>query len=70
MPHRDRVQPRALAPAERAAILAAPHAERFADTAPAEVWVTLLDEGTCLRRMAWADWCPPVPVRSRESFRA
>ena len=32
MPHRDRVQPRALAPAERAAILAALHAERFADT--------------------------------------
>ena len=48
MPHRDRAQPRALAPAERAAILAALHAERFADTAPAEVWATLLDEGTYL----------------------
>jgi putative transposase len=48
VPHRDRVQPRALAPAERAAILAALHAERFADTAPAEVWATLLDEGTYL----------------------
>ena len=48
VPHRDRVQPRALAPAERAAILAALHAGRFADTAPAEVWATLLDEGTYL----------------------
>ena len=35
-------------PAQRAAILAALHAERFADTAPAEVWATLLDEGTYL----------------------
>jgi putative transposase len=48
IPHRDRVQPRALAPAERAAILSALHAERFADLAPAEVWATLLDEGTYL----------------------
>jgi putative transposase len=48
VPHRDRVQPRALSPAERAAILAALHAERFADTAPAEVWATLLDEGIYL----------------------
>jgi putative transposase len=48
VPHRDRVQPRALSPAERAAILAALHSERFADTAPAEVWATLLDEGTYL----------------------
>ena len=48
MPHRDRVQPRALSPAERAAILGVLHAERFADTAPAEVWATLLDEGTYL----------------------
>jgi putative transposase len=48
VPHRDRVQPRALSPAERAAILAALHAERFADLAPAEVWATLLDEGTYL----------------------
>jgi hypothetical protein len=46
VPHRDRVPPRALAPAERVAILAALHSPRFADTAPAEVWATLLDEGT------------------------
>jgi putative transposase len=48
VPHRDRVQPRALAPAERAAILAALHSPRFAGTAPAEVWAALLDEGTYL----------------------
>jgi len=48
VPHRDRVQPRALAVAERRAILDALHPERFADTAPAEAWATLLDEGTYL----------------------
>jgi putative transposase len=46
--HRDRHQPRALAPAERQAILEALHSGRFADLAPAEVWATLLDEGTYL----------------------
>jgi putative transposase len=46
--HRDRVQPRALTPAERAAILGALHSPRFADLAPAEVWAILLDEGTYL----------------------
>ena len=48
VPHTERTQPRALAPAERQAILDALHSERFADTAPAEVWATLLDEGTYL----------------------
>jgi putative transposase len=48
VPHRDRAQPRALAPAERQAILDALHAPRFADLAPAEVWAILLDEGTYL----------------------
>jgi putative transposase len=48
VPHAERVQPRALAPAERTAILAALHSGRFADTAPAEVWAILLDEGTYL----------------------
>jgi putative transposase len=48
MPHRDRSQPRALAPPERAAILAALHSERFADLAPAQVWTILLDEGAYL----------------------
>ena len=48
VPHAGRVQPRALAPAERQAILEVLHNERFADLAPAEVWATLLDEGTYL----------------------
>jgi putative transposase len=48
VPQAERVQPRALAPAERAAILDVLHSERFADTAPAEAWAALLDEGTYL----------------------
>jgi putative transposase len=48
VPHKERVQPRALAPAERTAILAALHSVRFADLAPDEVWAVLLDEGTYL----------------------
>ena len=48
VPHRERAQPRALSPAERAAILNMLHCERFADLAPAEVWAILLDEGTYL----------------------
>ena len=48
VPQADRVQPRALAPAERTAILDALHSERFADLAPDEVWAVLLDEGTYL----------------------
>ena len=48
VPHAERVQPRALAPAERQAILDALHSARFADLAPDEVWATLLDEGTYL----------------------
>ncbi len=48
IPHRDRHQARALAPAERQTILDALHSGRFADTAPAEAWAILLDEGTYL----------------------
>src|SRR3954469_6791529 len=40
--------PRALSDAERAAVLAQLHSERFADSSPAQVWATLLDEGTYL----------------------
>jgi putative transposase len=46
--HHDRAQPRALAAAERRAILDMLHSARFADTAPAEAWATLLDEGIYL----------------------
>ena len=48
VPHADRVQPRALAAAERTAILDVLHSDRFADLAPDEVWAILLDEGTYL----------------------
>jgi putative transposase len=48
VPHRDRVQPRALSAAERAAILDALHSDRFADLAPAGAWAILLDEGVYL----------------------
>ncbi len=48
VPHRERRQPRALAAAERQAILGVLHSARFADTAPAEAWAVLLDEGIYL----------------------
>jgi len=48
-PRREpKAQPRALSEAENAAVLAAVHADRFIDSAPAEVYATLLDEGTYL----------------------
>ena len=48
VPHRDRVQPRALTAAERQAILAELHSDRFVDVSPTEVWAILLDEGRYL----------------------
>jgi putative transposase len=48
VPHNERAQPRALATAERKAILDALHSRRFADLASDEVWATLLDEGSYL----------------------
>jgi len=48
VPHRQRVQPRALIEAERQEILAALHCERFVDLSPTEVWAILLDEGRYL----------------------
>ena len=45
-PAPQRRVPRALAPAERAQLLDVLHAPRFVDLAPAEVYATLLDEGT------------------------
>ena len=44
----DRAQPSALTTRERADILALLHSDRFCDAAPAQVWATLLDEGTYL----------------------
>jgi putative transposase len=43
-----RPPPRALSEAEREAVLAELHSERFADSSPAQVWATLLDEGRYL----------------------
>lgn len=43
--------PRALAPAERQQVLDHLHSERFRDQAPAQVFATLLDEGTYLRSL-------------------
>ncbi|MGH9381889.1 MAG: hypothetical protein ACRD2Z_14925 [Thermoanaerobaculia bacterium] len=39
---------RKLAPAEREAVLAELHSQRFVDASPAQVWATLLDEGRYL----------------------
>jgi transposase InsO family protein len=47
-PKAPRRQARALSAAERAHVLATLHEERFIDLAPAEVYATLLDEGTYL----------------------
>ena len=48
-PHRPRSTPaRALSEAEREAVLAELHSERFVDSSPAQVWATLLDEGRYL----------------------
>jgi putative transposase len=48
-PRRPRPAPaRALSVAEREAVLAELHSERFVDCSPAQVWATLLDEGTYL----------------------
>jgi putative transposase len=48
-PPRPRPTPaRALSEAEREAVLAELHSERFVDSSPAQVWATLLDEGRYL----------------------
>jgi putative transposase len=48
-PRRPRPVPaRALSVAEREAVLAELHCERFLDSSPAQVWATLLDEGRYL----------------------
>ena len=47
-PARREPPARALSDDERAAVLAELHSERFVDSAPAQVWATLLDEGRYL----------------------
>jgi len=48
VPRRPRLVPRALLPDERTRVLSRLTDDRFADRAPAEVYATLLDEGTFL----------------------
>lgn len=47
-PRRRPTPARALSAQERAAVLEQLHCERFVDCSPAQVWATLLDEGTYL----------------------
>jgi putative transposase len=58
---------RALAPAERHAVLDVLHAPRFADRAPAEVYATLLDEGQylCSERTMYRVLASHQEVRER-----
>lgn len=42
IPHRERVQPRALSETERQEILHELHSERFVDLSPTEVWLALV----------------------------
>ena len=64
-PKRD--SPRALPPDERKAVLAVLHEDRFVDLAPAEVYATLLDEGTylCSERTMYRVLAENQEVRER-----
>ena len=66
VPRAERLQPRALALAERQAILDALHSQRFADLAPAEVRATLLDEGTYLGSVSTYYRVLPAPDRAQQ----
>jgi len=63
--------PRALAPPERAAVLDVLHAPRFVDLAPAQVYATLLDEGTyhCSERTMYRVLAAEAEVRERRAQR-
>ena len=66
--HRSRPAPaRALSEHERAGVLEQLHSERFVDASPAEVWATLLDEGTYLasERTMYRLLAADGPVRER-----
>ncbi len=47
-PPKPRRSPRALSPGEAETVIATLNQERFCDKAPAQIWATLLDEGTYL----------------------
>ena len=61
--------PRALAPEERAQVLGHLHEDRFVDRAPAEVFATLLDEGTylCSVRTMYRILAAAAEVRERRN---
>ena len=65
LPKRD--SPRALPADERKAVLAVLHEDRFVDLAPAEVYATLLDEGTylCSERTMYRVLAENQEVRER-----
>lgn len=51
-PPKPRHSPRALSAAEAETVIATMNNERFCDKAPAQIWATLLDEGTYLASVA------------------
>ena len=63
--------PRALRPIERQQVLDALHAPRFLDVAPAQVYATLLDEGTyhCSERTMYRVLAAEQEVRERRAQR-
>jgi len=63
--------PRALAPAERQHVLDTLHTPRFVDLAPAQVYATLLDEGTylCAERTMYRVLAAEDEVRERRAQR-
>jgi putative transposase len=65
------VSPRALAPVERQRVLDVLHAPRFADLAPAEIYATLLDEGTyhCSERTMYRVLADHDEVREQRAQR-
>ena len=66
-PPRRRPSPRALQAGERAAVLAVLHEPRFVNLAPAEVYATLLDEGSylCSERTMYRLLAEHAEVRER-----
>ena len=70
-PDQRRHVPRALVPAERAQVLDVLHEPRFVDLAPAQVYATLLDEGTyhCSERTMYRVLAEHAEVRERRAQR-
>ena len=66
-PSRRPTPARALSEPERTAVLEQLHSERFVDSSPAQVWATLLDEGTYLasERTMYRLLAAAGPVRER-----